>query len=164
MYNHLQNERYLGSLFPFSEGDWIPRDTYCHIAYMMVLFNLCEPSLLLKTLPNRSMSTSSSSCVKAEEFVFLDIHEDVSTMMLILKFNGTNTYSDIFGQIFVCVFSLFNKYDFLNYIRSLGPIKFQGLKLILHDWNLYTPHLFEISRRKEHKLIQTVLHFRTLPK
>ena len=36
MYNHLRNARYLGSMKPFSEGDWIPRHkeiyttTICH--------------------------------------------------------------------------------------------------------------------------------------
>ena len=27
VYNHLRNARYLGSMKPFSEGDWIPRDS-----------------------------------------------------------------------------------------------------------------------------------------
>ncbi len=45
---------------------------------MMVSFNLRVKSTF-KDLPNRSMSTSSSR-VKAEEFVFVDIHEDVLKM------------------------------------------------------------------------------------
>ena len=51
---------------------------YYHFAYMMVSFNLRVKSTF-KDLPNRSMSTSSSR-VKAEEFVFVDIHEDVLKM------------------------------------------------------------------------------------
>ena len=36
VYNHLRNERYLGSLKPFSQDDWIPRDKGSHFSQCIV--------------------------------------------------------------------------------------------------------------------------------
>ena len=146
------------------QGDWIPR-VYTCIAILHIWWfrSTCVWNLLLRTLPNRSMSTSSSR-VKAEDFVFVDIHEDVLKMK---NFDSQIQWEKYFlrstCQALFCMFLLgFRsvpldkctwKYELTWFIHKqpseLMPQKMSGF--VYASW-LDFPSPLELS--KKNKLIQ----------